>query len=130
MSESVALSEAPSRFLDPKKWAELRSFAKSDLIALTFINAHYPDECEGTFERALLRYQIGRALLKECRRLLLQGKLKATSRTQSGHGTLIIVAAISGFMAASLTDQFPCKIPTARIVERHRQIRSLPCLQK
>jgi hypothetical protein len=47
MSKFIALSEAPSRFLDPEKWAELRSFAKSDLIALTFFNAPYPDECEG-----------------------------------------------------------------------------------
>ena len=39
MSEFIALSDTRSRFLDPKKWAELRSFSKSDLIALTYINA-------------------------------------------------------------------------------------------
>jgi len=84
MSESIALSEAPSRFLDPKKWAELRSFANSDLIALTYINEPYPHECEPSFEHAIRRYQIGRALLEECRWLLLQGKLTATRRAASG----------------------------------------------
>jgi hypothetical protein len=84
MSEFIALSDTPSQFLDPKKWAELQSFANNNLIALTYINAPYPGECEGPFERALRRYQVGRALLEECRRLLLQGKLIATRRTASG----------------------------------------------
>jgi hypothetical protein len=84
MSEFIALNDTPSRLLDPKKWAELRSFATSDLIALTYINAFYPGELEEPFEHALRRYQIGRALLEECRQLLLQGKLIATRRTASG----------------------------------------------
>jgi hypothetical protein len=42
MSAPVALIDAPSRFLDPGKWAELRSFASNVLIALTYINAPYP----------------------------------------------------------------------------------------
>jgi hypothetical protein len=46
MSAPVALRDAPSRFLDPGKWAELRSFASNDLIALTYMNAQYPDKNE------------------------------------------------------------------------------------
>ena len=82
MSAPVALIDAPSRFLDPKKWAELRSFANNDLIALTYINAPYPDENnpsaffwgrEGSFEEALRCYQLGRSLVQECRWLLFKG---------------------------------------------------------
>ena len=80
MSKSIPLSEAPSRFLDPKKWAELRSFAKSDLIALTYINAPYPEEND----EALRLYRIGRDLMQECRQLLVQGKLIATGSTSEG----------------------------------------------
>ena len=76
MSKSFPLSEAPSRFLDAKKWAELRSFANNDLIALTYINAPYPDEnnphsffCghEGSFEEALRCYELGREIVENTR---------------------------------------------------------------
>ncbi len=58
MSAPVALRDAPSLFLDPGKWAELRSFASNDLIALTYVNAQYLDKNdlfwrEGSFEEAL-----------------------------------------------------------------------------
>ena len=44
MSESVSLRDVPSRFLDQRKWRALRKFASQELIALTYINAPYPDE--------------------------------------------------------------------------------------
>jgi hypothetical protein len=44
MSEPIDLSAVPSRFLNPKEWAKLRAFAPNDLLALTYINAPYPDE--------------------------------------------------------------------------------------
>ena len=80
MSKSIALSEAPSRFLDPKKWAELRSFARSDLIALTYINAPYPEEND----EALHRYRLSRDLMQEFRQLLVRGKLIATRSAPNG----------------------------------------------
>jgi hypothetical protein len=42
MSAPIGLNETPGRLLDPNKWAELRAFASSDLLALTYINAPYP----------------------------------------------------------------------------------------
>lgn len=93
MSAPVALIDAPSRFLDPGKWAELRSFASNDLIALTYINAPYPDENnpsaffwgrEGSFEEALRCYELGRSLLHECRLLFVQRKLIATGSAPDG----------------------------------------------
>jgi hypothetical protein len=89
MSVPVALRDAPSLFLDPGKWAELRSFARNDLIALTYINAPYPDKSdlfrrEGSFEEALRCYELGRALLHECRLLFVQRKLIATLPAPDG----------------------------------------------
>lgn len=93
MRAGIALRDSPRRFLDAEKWAELRSFAHNDLIALTYINAPYPDEgtpnsffCgrEGSFEEALHCYQLGRALVQECRWLLLQRKLIATRPAPNG----------------------------------------------
>jgi predicted phage terminase large subunit-like protein len=46
MSEPVDLSDVPHRFLDPRAWATLRSFAPNDLLALIYINAPYPNEAE------------------------------------------------------------------------------------
>jgi hypothetical protein len=43
MSTLISLNEVPQKLLDPAKWTEMRTFAPSDLIALTFINAPYPD---------------------------------------------------------------------------------------
>jgi hypothetical protein len=102
MSAGIALSDAPRRFLDAEKWAELRSFAKNDLIALTYINAPYPDEdtpnsffCgyEGSFEEALHCYHRGRAILAEFRLLFVQGKLIATGTTADGKRVKIPPAA-------------------------------------
>ena len=87
MSAAFELREAPARFLDRQKWTELRAFAKHELIALTYMNAPFPDEnnpsaffwgCEGSFDEAVQCYLTGRTLLKECRLLLVQRKLVAT----------------------------------------------------
>jgi hypothetical protein len=43
MSESVSLRDVPGRFLDQRKWRALRKFASQELIALTYINAPYPE---------------------------------------------------------------------------------------
>ena len=42
MSPAARLNEVPERFLDPKKWAQVRAFASSNLEALCFLNAPYP----------------------------------------------------------------------------------------
>jgi hypothetical protein len=44
MSQSVSLRDVPGRFLDRSKWRALRQFTSQELIALTYINAPYPDE--------------------------------------------------------------------------------------
>jgi hypothetical protein len=93
MSEPIALSEAPQKLLDQGKWAELRSFASSDLKALTYINAPYPDPDypkdffwgrDGSFDQAVSCYTTGRDLLDQCRRLLIEGKLTAIGTRQDG----------------------------------------------
>lgn len=98
MSKSFPLSEAPSRFLDAKKWAELRSFANNDLIALTYINAPYPDEnnphsffCghEGSFEEALRCYELGREIVENTRSQFVQRKLIAVGNAPDGGRKMI-----------------------------------------
>jgi hypothetical protein len=93
MSVSIALSEAPQELLDQDKWAELRSFASSNLIALTYINAPYPDpdhpedffwRRDGSFDDARRCYEIGRELLDQSRRLLIEGKLVAFGKGPDG----------------------------------------------
>jgi hypothetical protein len=44
MSKSVNLRGVPGKFLDRRKWRALRKFTSQELIALTYINAPYPDE--------------------------------------------------------------------------------------
>ena len=44
MSESISLRDVPGRFLDERRWRALRKFTSQELIALTYINAPYPDE--------------------------------------------------------------------------------------
>ena len=44
MSKSVSLRDVPGRLLDERKWRALRKFTSQELIALTYINAPYPDE--------------------------------------------------------------------------------------
>jgi hypothetical protein len=93
MSDSIALSEVPQKLLDQDRWAELRSFASSDLTARTYINAPYPDPdypgdffwgCGGTWDQAVRCYEVGRELLGECRDLLIDGKLIAIGTRQDG----------------------------------------------
>lgn len=98
MSEPIGLNEAPGRFLDPNKWAELQAFAWNGLLALTYINAPYPDPenptdfswgRDGTFDDALRCYDIGRDLLSQCRRLLIERKLVATGIKPNGTREMI-----------------------------------------
>jgi hypothetical protein len=91
MSDSIALSEAPQKLLDQSKWAALRALAPSDLIALTYLNARYPDApgdffwgCDGSLEDALRCYEGGRNLVSQCRRLLIEGTLIATGTKPDG----------------------------------------------
>ena len=93
MSEPIDLSAVPSRFLNPKEWAKLRAFAPNDLLALTYINAPYPDEenpgdffwdRDGSIKDAIRCYNIGRSLLRHCRTLLSEGKLVATGLNSAG----------------------------------------------
>ena len=43
MSTPISLNEVPQNFLDKGQWAKLRTSVPSYLIALTYINAAYPD---------------------------------------------------------------------------------------
>ena len=89
----ISLSEVPQKLLDPAKWLEIGAFASNDLIALTYLNALYPDPDApgdffwgrgGSFDQALRCYGTGRDLLEQCRRLLIEGKLRATGRRPNG----------------------------------------------
>jgi hypothetical protein len=89
MPAPIGLREVPKTVLDSTRWTELRAFASSDLMALTLINAPYPDPDnptdffwgrDSTFDDALRCYDIGRDLLSQCRRLLIERKLLATGR--------------------------------------------------
>src|ERR1700730_18800600 len=84
MSAPIGLREVPKTVLDSTRWTELRAFASSDLMALTLINAPYPDPDnptdffwgrDSTFDDALRCYDIGRDLLCQCRMLLIERKL-------------------------------------------------------
>jgi hypothetical protein len=76
MSKSVSLRDVPGKFLDQRKWRALRKFTSHELIALTYINAPYPDEenpenffwdGSGSAEDAIRCYHTGRSLLQQCR---------------------------------------------------------------
>jgi hypothetical protein len=98
MSEPVNLSNVPHRFLAPRAWATLRSFAPNDLLALIYINAPYPDDKDpndffwdrsGSAADAVRCYQTGRSLLRQCRSLLSSRKLVATGLDASGRREII-----------------------------------------
>jgi hypothetical protein len=93
MLAPIGLREVPKTVLDSTRWTELRAFASSDLMALTLINAPYPDPDnptdffwgrDSTFDDALRCYDIGRDLLCQCRRLLIERKLVATGIKPNG----------------------------------------------
>jgi hypothetical protein len=87
MSQFVSLRDVPGRFLNEGKWRALRKFTSQELIALTYINAPYPDEenpenffwdGSGSAEDAIRCYHTGRSLLQQCRYLLKAGQLVAS----------------------------------------------------
>ena len=93
MSATIGLDEMPQKLLDRCRWGELRAFASSDLGALTYINAPYPDPDhpndyfwgrEGSFDEARRCYETGRELLGQSRRLLIEGKLVAFGTGPNG----------------------------------------------
>ena len=93
MSQSVSLRDVPGRFLDRSKWRALRQFTSQELIALTYINAPYPDEenpgnffwvRSGSAKDAIRCYHTGRSLLQQCRYLLNAGQLVASGVRSSG----------------------------------------------
>jgi len=92
MSESLSLRDVPGRFLDQRKWGVLREFTSQELIALTYLNAPYPDEQHpenffwdgsGSAEDAIRCYHAGRSLLQECRYRLNAGQLVASGVDRS-----------------------------------------------
>jgi hypothetical protein len=92
MSESVSLRDVPGRFLDQRKWRALRKFTSQELIALTYINAPYPDEenpenffsgRSGSAKDAIHCYHTGRSLLQQCRYRLNAGQLVASGIDRS-----------------------------------------------
>jgi hypothetical protein len=99
MPAPISLNEVPQKLLDRAKWAKVRSFASNDLIALTYLNAPYPDQDNptdffwgrgGSFEDALRCYESGRWLVSQCRRLLIHGKLVATGTKPGGARIMIM----------------------------------------
>ena len=44
MSEPISLSEVPGTLLNRRNWNALRKFASKEIIALSYVNAPYPDE--------------------------------------------------------------------------------------
>jgi hypothetical protein len=98
MLAPIGLREVPKTVLDSTRWIELRAFASSDLMALTLINAPYPDPDnptdffwgrDSTFDDALRCYDIGRDILSQCRRLLIERKLVATGIKPNGTREMI-----------------------------------------
>jgi hypothetical protein len=98
MSTLISLNEVPQNFLDKGQWAELRASAPSDLIALTYINAPYPDPDhptdffwgrDGSYDQAIRCYEIGRNLLGQSRRLLIERKLVAFGTRPNGQREMI-----------------------------------------
>ena len=98
MSTLISLNEVPQKLLDPAKWMEIRAFASNDLIALTYLNAPYPDQDDptdffwgrdGSSKQAVRCYEIGRDLLGQSRRLLIEGKLVATGSKPDGTREII-----------------------------------------
>lgn len=98
MPAPIGLREVPKAVLDSTRWTELRAFAASDLMALTLINAPFPDPenptdffwgRDSTFDDALRCYNIGRDLLSQCRRLLIERKLVATGIKPDGTREMI-----------------------------------------
>jgi len=93
MPTLISLNEVPQKLLDPAKWMEIRAFASNDLIALTYLNALYPDQDnptdffwgrDGSFEDALRCYEGGRKLVSQCRQLLIEGTLIAIGTKPDG----------------------------------------------
>jgi hypothetical protein len=87
MSEPISLSDVPGTLLNRRNWNSLRNFASKEIIALSYVNAPYPDEEDpssffwdrrGSGAEAVHCYRTGRSLLGECRSLLNDGKLIAT----------------------------------------------------
>src|SRR5271169_5174988 len=94
----IGLDQAPQKFLDQRKWAQLRAFASNELIALTYLNALYPDQDnpsdffwgrEGSFREAVHCYELGKELLGQCRRLLIERELIATGTRPNGAREMI-----------------------------------------
>jgi hypothetical protein len=87
MPTPIKLSEVPKHFLDKKLWKSVRKYAASDIIALTYLNAPYPDENDpsdffvdrrGSGPQAIECYKTCRLLLDQCRSLFSRGTLIAT----------------------------------------------------
>jgi hypothetical protein len=87
MSAPISLREVPGKLLNRGKWNLLRKFASKDIIALSYINAPYPDEEDpssffwdrrGSGTEAVRCYRTGRSILGECRSLLNSGNLVAS----------------------------------------------------
>ena len=97
MSKPIDLSEIPQR-LYPEIWADIRECAFSDIGALTYINAPYPDEdspndffwgYSGSADEARHCYYRSRELLNQCRQALIHGRLRAVGLTSDGQCTAI-----------------------------------------
>jgi hypothetical protein len=98
MSTLISLNEVPQDFLDRGQWAELRANAWNDELALTYLNNPYPDHDnptdffwgrDGTFDQAVRCYEIGREMIGQCRRLLIERKLVAFGTRPNGQREMI-----------------------------------------
>jgi hypothetical protein len=123
MSPTFSLIDVPEKFLDQKKWARVRAFASSNLEALSYLNAPYPDgaadffwSARGSDADARRCYRLGKSLVSECRSLFIAGELVASGHTRDGVKELI--------PPALWIDLYPMFV-TEKIVGRTRQLRWL-----
>ncbi len=93
MPEPIKLGEIAIRYADPEDWSILRSASTSDLGALTYLNAAYPDErnpadffwgTPGMVGDAVRVYHAGRRILSKTRSLFGDGAIAATGVDVAG----------------------------------------------
>jgi hypothetical protein len=89
----IRLQEVPAKFLDAKKWGFVQSKAPSEIAALCYLNAPFPNQAHpfdmlrapGRSRRQVVGlYNRARDLAARCLLLLRDGKLRATGIGRDG----------------------------------------------
>lgn len=134
----INLSEIPRR-LYPDIWAQIRPHACSDIGALTYLNALYPDEesssdfffgRSGSFDEACRCYRVGRQILDGCRDALIKGRLRAVGLTSDGQRAAIPALAWGNLWPMFATNWASgpnSRFHDVQIFESINEIRRLKC---